>query len=224
MEVVTATVDLDQLWTARYPPSRRMQASIEPAYKSVKLEETLTSSGLASVSKQLSPSRDAILVRAEEEIALGAGAWVWDYLRRSKQAGLFLPLSGGIDSCATAVIVSSAARLVCQAIAAGDKQVLEDARRIAGQGSGWSPKNPQEICNKIFHTAFLGTKHSSKETKARARKLAADLGGYHLDVDIDEIVSSFDAVDRKTFNRTLQFESKGGSKQESLALQNVQAR
>jgi len=40
-------------------------------------------------------------------------------LRRSKAGGYFLPLSGGIDSCATALIVSSMCRLVVHAVAEG---------------------------------------------------------------------------------------------------------
>ena len=32
----------------------------------------------------------------EEEISLGPACWLWDYLRRSGQAGFFLPLSGGV--------------------------------------------------------------------------------------------------------------------------------
>ena len=42
----------------------------------------------------------------EEEIAFGPACWLWDYLRRSKLQGFFLPLSGGMDSSSTATIVS----------------------------------------------------------------------------------------------------------------------
>jgi len=52
-------------------------------------------------------------------IRLGPACWLWDYLRRSRTQGYFLPLSGGIDSCATAVIVSSMCRLVAAAAARG---------------------------------------------------------------------------------------------------------
>lgn len=38
---------------------------------------------------------------------LGPACWLWDYLRRSRTQGYFVPLSGGIDSCATATIVYS---------------------------------------------------------------------------------------------------------------------
>ena len=52
-----------------------------------------------------------------------------DYLRRSKQAGFFLPLSGGIDSASTATIAYSSAILVCSAIKNNNKQVFEDLNR-----------------------------------------------------------------------------------------------
>ena len=50
----------------------------------------------------------------EEEIAFGGPClWLFDYLRRSKMKGFILPLSGGIDSAATACTVYGlATRLV----------------------------------------------------------------------------------------------------------------
>jgi len=44
---------------------------------------------------------------------------MWDYLRRSRTQGYFVPLSGGIDSCATATIVYSMCRLVTEAASRG---------------------------------------------------------------------------------------------------------
>lgn len=52
-------------------------------------------------------------------ISLGPACWLWDYLRRSRTQGYFIPLSGGIDSCATAVIVYSMCRLVADAARRG---------------------------------------------------------------------------------------------------------
>ena len=47
-----------------------------------------------------------------EEISMGPACWLWDYLRRSKQAGFFLPLSGGVDSTSVACIVYSMCEMV----------------------------------------------------------------------------------------------------------------
>lgn len=47
--------------------------------------------------------------------SLSPACWLWDYLRRSKSGGFFLPLSGGIDSCSTALIIYSMCNLVVEA-------------------------------------------------------------------------------------------------------------
>ena len=56
--------------------------------------------------------------------SLGPACWLWDYLRRSRTQGYFLPLSGGIDSCATAVIVYSMCRLAVDAARNGSTSAL----------------------------------------------------------------------------------------------------
>lgn len=114
----------------------------------------------------------------EEEIALGPACWLWDYLRRSRTQGFFIPLSGGIDSCATSVIVFSMCRLVVAACKEGNKQVLADVRRICSEGedSKWVPESPQEVASRLFVTCYMGTENSSKETRSRARELAVAIG------------------------------------------------
>ena len=138
-------------------PARRMQASEEPAYPRVQLDVSLTSAGKALPSRKISTAKDPVIVRPEEEIGLAAGCWVWDYLRRSYQAGAFLPLSGGIDSCATAVIVFSASRLVCAACQDNNLQVIKDMRRMCGEpeDSSWLPATPQELCNRYGPSSRL---------------------------------------------------------------------
>ena len=87
----------------------------------------------------------------EEEIALGPACWLWDYLRRCGASGYFLPLSGGIDSCATAVIVHSMCCEVMKGISQGNQQVLKDVRRVCAEpeGSTWVPSTSQEICKYV---------------------------------------------------------------------------
>jgi NAD+ synthase (glutamine-hydrolysing) len=83
-----------------------------------------------------------------EEIELGPACWLWDYLRRSKASGFFLPLSGGLDSCSVATIVYSMCRLVVDKCREGDAQVIRDARRIVGEieASDYLPSDPKEFC------------------------------------------------------------------------------
>lgn len=59
-----------------------------------------------------------------------------------------------------------------------DEQVIEDARRIAGEDadSVYVPVDAAEFCNRIFHTCYMGTENSSTETRKRAKDLAAAIG------------------------------------------------
>lgn len=127
-----------------------------------------------------------------EEIALGPACWLWDYLRRSGAAGYFLPLSGGADSSSTAAIVGSMCQLLCHAVQKGCGPVLEDIRRVCGESrdSQYVPTDPRELASRIFHTCFMGTNNSSRDTRERAKALADDIGAYHLDIRIDIVVDA----------------------------------
>jgi len=64
---------------------------------------------------------------------------------------------------------------VVTAVAAGDEQVLADARRITRQPVDWIPSDAKELCGLILHTSFMGTAQSSSQTRDRAAKLAAQV-------------------------------------------------
>lgn len=141
------------------------------------------------ISNPISP----LFLSPEEEIMLGPACWLWDYLRRSRMRGFFLPLSGGADSCATALIVSSMCRLIfaklqCEGIIIRhcssdslltlimsrqlDETTEEDVRRITGK----IPNNLRELTESLFCTSYMSSKNSSKETRRRAKHLAEQIG------------------------------------------------
>lgn len=95
-----------------------------------------------------------------EEISLGPSLWMWDYLRRSGARGFFLPLSGGADSSAVACTVGHMSHFVLEHIDKGDKETLNDLRRIVKDPS-FTPKSAREIVNQLFITAYLGSSNSS---------------------------------------------------------------
>ncbi|CZR50947.1 related to QNS1-glutamine-dependent NAD Synthetase [Phialocephala subalpina] len=227
VEIVTATIDLEEVRAYRSSKSRSLQA----AKSTAKYHRIQTSFELSSEEDDGDLSRApsvAIQPRyhsPEEEIALATGAYMWDYLRRSKTAGYLVPLSGGIDSCATATMVFSMCRLVIQAIEDGNKQVIEDVKRLAQYNEGKLPKTPQELCNQIFHTVYMGmSKQSSKETRGRAKELSEAIGSYHVNCDIDEVYNAQRNLIVSTLNFEPKFKVEGGSNTENLTLQNIQAR
>lgn len=229
VEVIAATVDLDEVRTFRFAPSRGLQAVAAPKYERIKTNFCL-SKATDALDAEVVPAipRDIKYHSPEEEIALGPGCYLWDYLRRSRQAGYLVPLSGGIDSCATATIIFSMCRLVVDAIKDENEVVIADVRRIAcvyGQPPDWLPRSPEEFCNKIFHTVYMGMKtQSSAETRNRARDLAKAIGAHHVDLDIDEVFNAQNRILTQATGFEPKFRVHGGSNAENISLQNNQAR
>ncbi|KAJ5270277.1 hypothetical protein N7505_006035 [Penicillium chrysogenum] len=227
VEVVTATVDIEEVRTYRCNASRGLQASKQSPYIRLDLDIRLSrrdedAEPSLATSMPIKPRYHA----PEEEIALGPACWLWDYLRRCGAAGFFLPLSGGIDSCATATIVHSMCREVLKAVREGNEQVIKDVRRLCAKpaDSEWLPTTTQEICKSIFHTSYMGTQNSGQETRDRAARLAADIGSYHIDFNFDTVVTSIMNLFTVLTNFQPRFKVHGGSSAENAALQNVQAR
>ena len=97
VEVVDAVIDIQEVRSARFAPSRGQQALTSKAYERIEADYSL-SWGLDFDPKVVPTKHRAPRLHIpEEEIALGPACWLWDYLRRSKAAGFMIPLSGGID-------------------------------------------------------------------------------------------------------------------------------
>ncbi|KAJ3793549.1 hypothetical protein GGU11DRAFT_691580 [Lentinula aff. detonsa] len=232
VEVVTATIDIDDVRSHRTKSSRSMQATQAEKYPRIEVPFALSSGKFEEVREEdmigflSTKTLEVRYHRPEEEIALGPACWLWDYLRRSRTQGYFIPLSGGIDSCATAVIVYSMCRLVADAARRADRQVIADARRIAGEpeDSGYIPSDPREFSGRIFHTCYMGTENSSAETRNRAKNLAGAIGSYHIDLNMDTVVAAVRNLFGFVTGVKPEFRAHGGSNAENLALQNIQAR
>ncbi|EIM86628.1 glutamine-dependent NAD synthetase with GAT domain-containing protein [Stereum hirsutum FP-91666 SS1] len=227
VEVVSATIDIEDVRAHRAKSSRSMQAAGAERYHRIDAPIALSSGKFNEIAEFNHPTSFKVRFHTpEEEIALGPACWLWDYLRRSRTQGYFVPLSGGIDSCATAVIVYSMCRLVAEAARRADKQVIEDARRIVGEpaDSGYIPSDPREFCGRIFHTCYMGTENSSADTRGRAKELSNAIGSYHIDLNMDTVVTAVRNLFGFVTGVKPQFRAHGGSHAENLALQNIQAR
>ncbi|XP_078077441.1 glutamine-dependent NAD(+) synthetase [Mustelus asterias] len=222
VEVITTTQDLEDVrsYSENRISARLMPNEMEP-YHRVKVNFAL-----CSVGDTYLPSVEPIQIRChtpEEEISLGPACWLWDYLRRSFQAGFLLPLSGGIDSSATACIVYSMCHQVCLAASNGNEQVIADVQRIVSD-PGYIPKDPREFCRRIFITCYMASENSSRDTCNRAKELAEQIGSYHINLNIDPAVKAVIGIFNLVTGKSPQFSVHGGCRRENLALQNVQAR
>lgn len=162
--------------------------------------------------------------KPEEEIALGGPSlFLYDYLRRSGLSGFILPLSGGIDSAATACIVYGLATRL------EDFQDVENENiKNLGIFNSKEKLTAKQICSKMLTTIYLPKSgNSSGFTEKCAAELADEIGAKHHKIPIDNIVES--AI--QSLPKDSEFINPGFSDdvnfkkwQEELAMQNVQAR
>uniref|UniRef100_A0A8C2WI37 Glutamine-dependent NAD(+) synthetase n=1 Tax=Cyclopterus lumpus TaxID=8103 RepID=A0A8C2WI37_CYCLU len=221
VEVITATLDLEDVRSYRGELCQPNMVIEPKRCHRVKVDFSLSSGDDIHL-----PTHQPITWHfnsPEEEISLGPACWLWDYLRRSEQAGFLLPLSGGVDSSSTACIVHSMCVLLCQAVEGGSDQVLEDVRRVVGDDS-YRPEHPRELCGHIFTTCYMASENSSEDTCSRAKGLANQIGSTHMNINIDMAVKGILGIFSVVTGRWPQFRVNGGSHRENLALQNVQAR
>ncbi|XP_077913761.1 glutamine-dependent NAD(+) synthetase isoform X1 [Halichoerus grypus] len=223
VEVLTATLDLEDVRSYRAEVSSRnlAQASRVSPYPRVKVDFALSCH-----EDLLAPPSEPVEWKYHspaEEISLGPACWLWDFLRRSQQAGFFLPLSGGVDSAATACLVYSMCHQVCEAVKHGNQEVLADVRAIVDQLS-YTPQDPRELCGRVLTTCYMASENSSQETCDRARELARQIGSHHVGLNIDPAVKAVLGIFSLVTGKRPLFAAHGGSSRENLALQNLQAR
>lgn len=56
-----------------------------------------------------------------------------------------------------------------------DEKVLADVRKMVCDME-YTPKQPQELCNRLLFTCYMGSQNSSVETRQRAKTLASQIG------------------------------------------------
>ncbi|KAF2095077.1 glutamine-dependent NAD(+) synthetase with GAT domain-containing protein [Rhizodiscina lignyota] len=225
VEVTTAVIDLEQVRSYRSSISRNVQAAAQPDFPRIECDLRLSRPAEDMWFSDVQPSHEIELKIMDpmEEIHMSTAVFLWQYLCRTNSPGYFLALSGGLDSSTVALFVFGMAKLVLQTINDGEESTLADLRRLVGN-KNFVPKSPREIVSRLLHTCYMGTVNSSDETRSRAKALSEKLGGYHSDINIDEAVQAHESIIEKTLNFRPKYITEGGSPQESLARQNIQAR
>ena len=225
VEVVTATVNLHDVRAYRgAKASRAVQASKTEQLPQIDVDFALNprqSESEPRVTLKIDPHYHI----PEEEIAFGPACWLWDYLRRSGAAGFFIPLSGGADSGAVATIVGSMCQLVAKAIREKNESVTREVSRWLEAGETSEVfVDPRVLANRLLYTCYIGTENSSRDTQKRAKQLAEQIGAYHLNINMDGLVSALQTLFTHITRKTPRFKVEGGSYRENQALQNIQAR
>lgn len=226
VEVVTATVCLEDVRSHRSSISRNQQAAAQQEFPRVDCDLCLSRPIEEVLAKKYTISKEMQLKILDpmEEIANAQAVFLWQYLTRTNSPGYFLALSGGLDSSTVALFVYSMARMVLQTINNGEQTVLNDLRRVTGE-KDFVPATPEDIVSRLFHTCYMGTVNSGEETRSRAERLSKRFGAYHSDIKIDDAVTAHENIISQTLGGFKpKYSIEGGSAAENLARQNIQAR
>ncbi len=223
VEVVTAAVNLEDVRSYRGAMvSRSVQASQSQPIPRIDVNFDLT---VEEYDVAPSAPMEVFYHLPEEEIAFGPSCWLWDYLRRSGACGYFLPLSGGSDSSSVATIVGSMFQMVIREVAQGNQQVIRDVHRLTGkEDTDYTPIDARELANRLLYTCYMGTENSSRGTRTRAKALTDQIGSFHLDANIDSLVTAMFELFVRLTGKVPRFKVGGGTEAENAALQNIQAR
>ncbi|MEZ4645380.1 MAG: NAD(+) synthase [Chloroflexota bacterium] len=219
VEVITATIDLEDVRAYRGSiGSLQVQTSHAQPVPRVIADFDLTH----KLSLPPTPPIDVVYHTPEEEIAYGPACWLWDYLRRSGTSGFF---------CHYPVVrtVRPSRRRSASCARWSSAKCEPETRRCSPMHAVWQaitstsqPRRPN--LPTAFYTCYMGTQNSSKETRARAKELAAQIGAHHLDINIDTVVESVVNLFVWVTEQKPRFQVHGGTRAENLALQNIQAR
>jgi NAD+ synthase (glutamine-hydrolysing) len=234
VEVVTATVDLDDIVSLRGAfTSMRQQAASVPRIPFIDVDFRLCGPRPTGARRTADAPQPVRYHVPEEEIALGPACWLWDYLRRSGAAGAqaqlcclrcllcradahetgyLLPLSGGADSSSTAAIVGNMCQLAVATAAAGDAVVAADVQRLMGGVASAAAPLPlpdaKALAARVLSTVYMGTENSGADTRRRAAALAGEIGASHLSFDIDTVIAALVALFVTVAGRSPRFKAR----------------
>jgi len=148
-----------------------------------------------------------------EELTRALALGLFDYLRKSRSAGLVVSLSGGCDS---AVVATVSALMVDLGVAelglAGFLDKLRYVQRLAGV------RDAREAARRLLTCVYQSTRNSSEVTRSAARAVADAIGAEFHELDVDALVGRYTEMVSAAVGRSL------GWGTDDVTLQNIQAR
>jgi NAD+ synthase (glutamine-hydrolysing) len=247
VEVVTAVVNLDAVRTYRSGiVSRNIQAAHKDVdiprvdiqsipgletYNLIKKQGLIPYAESKPMSIKIMSEYDTDVEMSEyEEASLAISRYLWDYLILTGNGGFYLPLSGGVDSSATAALVYLMCDKIVNMLNDSKKTTLQThifgalKKRIfttfqmqeclkyydnvtSGAESAGKPLTTRDLMYRVLHTANMPTKNNAGEIRNFADRLANALGSYHITAHIDsvfiEMKNLVEKIEKKQQNKVM---------------------
>jgi predicted amidohydrolase/NH3-dependent NAD+ synthetase len=225
VEIVTATINLNDIIRQRASVvSHGIQAdqrdvhlqriNLAEMFKGVKRVEDFHLASTKQTNFEVTKKMDVPTYEMEYEMGLCMSRYLWDYMIRSGVfGGVFLPLSGGVDSSSTAMVVYMMCDILVNIIQ--QNEVTEDKERLRTFIINRLKErvlmnydeylddikkldHPRKLAYIILHTCNMPTKNNTAEIKGNAELLAQSLGCFHTTVPIEDAFASLKNMVKRT--------------------------
>jgi NAD+ synthase (glutamine-hydrolysing) len=236
VELSAVTIDLDHHRTLR-PRSANadildgLQRSSEAVPKVISVKGNWTYAANQLAHPKPAPWEQSKFIR-EEEFTRAVSLGLFDYLRKTRQRGFVLSLSGGADSATIAVLVRYMTELASKALgveglrsklplvaSAGGKSQSKKAKQSKRVAGALAKANSYEnVLPHLLATVYQATRNSSEVTREAAQVVAHAVGAEHSEWDVQELVDRYSGLVAKSLSREFDW------KKDDLTLQNIQAR
>ena len=243
VEVVTATINMNDIIRKRASVvSKGIQAdqrdvhlqriNLAEMFKGVDKVENFHLASTLQTNYEVTKSMSVPTYEMEYEMGLCMSRYLWDYMIRSGIfGGLFLPLSGGVDSSSTAMVVYMMCDIIVNIINDKKDETIYDPKsdkdrerlrtliinrlnqRVLLNYDEYKKEkiigldHPRKLAYIILHTCNMPTKNNTVEIKGNAELLAQSLGCFHTTVPIEDAFASLKNMVKRTeffnFNGTL---------------------
>jgi NAD+ synthase (glutamine-hydrolysing) len=149
----------------------------------------------------------------EEEFLHAETLALFDYMRKSRSNGFVVSLSGGVDSAVVSVLAAAMVERAVNELGLEGfiarlpyMKQLKDARTVG------------EIIASLLSCVYQATENSGSITRQAARAVAAEIGAFYLEFDVDALCKAYIQMVGNALGRQLTWNS------DDVALQNIQAR
>lgn len=173
----------------------------------------LTNSLPKKNSETLVPAWENSKFLKEEEFSRAVALGLFDFLRKSRQNGFVISLSGGIDSSAVTLLCRLSLDFAVQDIGFENLKIQLAHTPYVSQA-----KDLEDLAKEYITCAYQATENSSLETLEAARAIATEAGATFYEWSVNQVLKNYLDIYESAFKEKLSWDK------DDTTLQNIQAR
>lgn len=210
--ITTSVIDVE-----KNRVQRSRTTSLEPQLEQesdlcIESDFTVNESEITEIENSVQPWETSKQLK-EEEFTRAISLGLFDFMRKSRQHGFVISLSGGIDSSAITALCRQSIDLAIQ-----DIGIIEFKKKLNYISKIQKLDDVNEISKHLITCAYQATSNSSNETFEAAKAVASDASATFYNWNIDQVLENYINISEHALEEELTWDK------HDITLQNVQAR